>query len=457
MPPVHHDLPALQPDAAFGVRQVFGHRQKVDAAPRDQTRQTLRQRGLRRQDRSGDLAQQLDIAQRGAVLPAGQVEIVDHQRFLIDRRVAAERVQRQHRRGVVVHEIAPDLVRAVGQPGPQQQHRRLHRAGGQHHQRGRKHLAPAVDLGPGDPARAVRDQPRDRAAGAQGDIRMRQGLRDPHRFGIQLAGPGIGIGVPGRLSALQPLIQIHAQRQRGRMQAHPGQAPAQIGDGRFIGHRAEGIAPRMRRFCRVFAQLAAHLIHLFGALVEGLQRLIGQRPAGGCPLQMAQGSEIFAAVAQQHGPVEFRIAADIVVIAGVEGPTLSVQPGFRRAEMATLENGAVIAVCGRGAQMIAPLQDQDAPSGGGKGCRQRRPAHARADDQDVGRGHVAPRQAVRRNRQGAGKGIGTVLNGTALGPGARAAGCGTVADDPRCAWPRQGGAWPRASCPGPDSHAGGRP
>ena len=324
-------------------------------------------------------------------------------------------MQGQHGRGVVVHEIAANLIRAVGQPGPQQQHRRLHRTGGQHHQRGGQHFAPAVDLGTGDAPKGVRRQPRHRAAGAQGDIRMRQGLCDPHRLGVQLAGPGIGIGVPGRLPALQPLIQIHAQRQRGRMQAHPGQAPAQIGDGRFIGHRAEGIAPRMRRFCRVFAQLAAHLIHLFGALVEGLQRLIGQRPAGGCALQMAQGSEIFAAVAQQHGPVEFRIAADIVVIAGVEGPTLSVQPGFRRAEMATLEDGAVIAVCGRGAQMIAPLQDQDAPSGGGKGCRQRRPAHARADDQDVGRGHVSPLGGQRRDGlgQGAEIGIGSVLNGRA--------------------------------------------
>ena len=113
--PVEDDGLAVDADPALGVGQVLAHQVPVDAVAASQDRAKPRrpaQVGL--EDRAGDLAQELDIAERRAAAPVVEVEIVDAERLLIDGVVATARIDRQHRRAVVVHEIAADDAGAVG-------------------------------------------------------------------------------------------------------------------------------------------------------------------------------------------------------------------------------------------------------------------------------------------------------------------------------------------------------
>ena len=391
--PVQHDPVAAQGHAAVGIGQVLGHRQEVDGAPGDPVRQRARDGRVGGQDRARDLAQKLDVAQGRAIRAAGQVEIVHHQRFLIDGIVAPERVHCQHRAEVVVHEIAPHLVRAVGKPGgmglgrrAQQQDRRHDRPRRQHDDRCRQGLAIRQPDG-GDAAIRPGVEPVDGGAGAQRDVGVLQRQRKAHGFRVHLAAAGVRKGIPWRAPLGQPAVDIHPQRQRGRVQPHARQTAAQVGDGGFVRDGGKGIGARMRRFGRVLADLAAHLIEGFGLLVPRLQRVIAKGPAGRRALDMAQGGEILRAVADQHGAVEFRIPAAIVIIAGVEGRARRVQPFLVGAEMAAGKDRVGVARLGRVFQPVAPLEDQDAQPRRRQRGGQRGPAHARADDDDIGPGH----------------------------------------------------------------------
>ena len=84
--------------------------------------------------------------------------------------------------------------------------------------------------------------------------------------------------------------------------------------------------------------------------------MIGQ--AGEIPSFMLHRLEILAAEADQHGAVEFRIAADIVVIAGIEGAPAGVVPDLLRPEDPLLEDGAGVAACRAVGQPLAALQDR---------------------------------------------------------------------------------------------------
>ena len=54
-----------------------------------------------------------------------------------------------------------------------------------------------------------------------------------------------------------------------------------------------------------------------------------------------------------------------------------------RAEVAALEDRAVVAGLGAVGEPLAALEDHDAPPGGGEGCRHRAAADPGADDHDV--------------------------------------------------------------------------
>ena len=62
---------------------------------RDPAGQRTWQPRLRRKDRGGDPAKQLDIAKRRAIWATAGIEIIDLQRLLVGRAVAAERMDRQ--------------------------------------------------------------------------------------------------------------------------------------------------------------------------------------------------------------------------------------------------------------------------------------------------------------------------------------------------------------------------
>ncbi len=133
------------------------------------------------------------------------------------------------------------------------------------------------------------------------------------------------------------MVDIDTEWQGSRVETDGFQPTAQIGDGRLVRYGAMVIASGMGRFRRVLAQCSPDLEQMFGPLIPRLQTVVTDRPARRRSAQMAQGGEIFAAIAQQHGPIEFRIAADIVVVAGIEGLAVAIQPLLLRPEMRLAE------------------------------------------------------------------------------------------------------------------------
>ena len=352
----------------------------------------------RGEDRPRYPAQHLHVAQGLSAWTAAQVIIVDHQRLLVDRAVPAPGIHRQHRRGIVVHEVPPDLVRAVGEPPRvrlgargQQQRRRVHRARRQHHRRGRQ-PSPVRQPQGGD-AVAVGFQRSDSRAGQQRDIRMPQRLRDAHGFRVHLGAGRVRKGVPWRLGTFQPAVEIHPQRQVRGVQPDPAQTRAQVRDLGLVGHRRVREGGRARRVGRIIP-CPAHLEHRLGAGIPGFIVLVAHRPAGGGPAHVADRAEILGPVSDQHRAVELGIAADVVIVAGVEGPALAVQPAFLGAEPPVAEDRLRVAAMGRVGQPLAPLQDQDAPPRGGQRRRRCRPADPGAHDDDVGIHRVSPRSAL---------------------------------------------------------------
>ena len=172
------------------------------------------------------------------------------------------------------------------------------------------------------------------------------------------------------------------------MQPDRFQAFAHPGDRRLVRHGAVRIFAGVERLGRVLIRRAAHLIELLGLCVPGFQLLIGKWP---CRRDSAAGEfefgKILFAVAEQHRAVEFRVAADDVVIPRVEGLAVLVEPGLFRPEMAALEDGARIAGLGRVQQALALLENDDLRAASGQAGGDGGAAHAGADDDDVGIGH----------------------------------------------------------------------
>ena len=240
--PIQPDAAVFHRHPAVGRGQVLGHGVKVQRVIGDPVRGAPGQARGRGEDRPRHPAQHLDVAQRFPLRAAGQVVVVDHQRLLVDRAVPAPGMHRQHGRGIVVHEVPPDLVRAIGKPPRvrlgargQQQRRRVHRARRQHHRRGRQ--PPPVCQPQGGDAVAVGFQRSDSRAGQQRDIRMPQRLRDAHGFRVHLGAGRVRKGVPWRLGTFQPTVEIHPQRQVRGVQPDPAQAGAQVRDLGLVGHR----------------------------------------------------------------------------------------------------------------------------------------------------------------------------------------------------------------------------
>ena len=147
-PPLHHDAGAVDHDAALGVRQVLAHQVPVDGMARHVVeREFRRELDVGSQNVAVDLAEQLHIAERLAALAVGQIVVVEAERLLVDGIVDPARVDRQHRRAVVVHEIAADLVGGIGKPArrrSQQDGRRIDGAGAEDDELRRQRLRFAV-------------------------------------------------------------------------------------------------------------------------------------------------------------------------------------------------------------------------------------------------------------------------------------------------------------------------
>ena len=289
------------------------------------------------------LPDHLDVAEREVEVARAEVEVVEPERLLEDRRVLLLR-QRQHRLAVVEHVVAADLVGAVREPGRvrlarrgEQQPRAVGRAAGDDDDVARVRLALAA---------AVDDDPRDLAA-----VRARL---EPHRLGV---GQHRHVGALERRPDAQHLgvgLRVHQAREAvargaphavavrhvvlseadaaGRVEGvQPGRREivGELLDARLVADRGERVRRRRRRLGRVLAARAVDLVELLGERVVRLHLLVGDRPRGRDPVVVAELAEVLRAQAVQRGAVELRGAADEVVHLRLERLAVAVVPGVR--------------------------------------------------------------------------------------------------------------------------------
>ena len=171
-----------------------------------------------------DLAEQLDVAERLSALAVGEVVVVETEGLWKTEVVPAARVDGEHCRAVVIHEVATDLVGGIGETaggGTQEDRRRVDGAGAQDDQLRSEHLGLAtlaiVDrrdrLAVTSSARAVRPWRPSRARCCH-----------PQALGERRA---LGIHLPGRCLERHPTrccrrparLNVDAERQRRRVQA----------------------------------------------------------------------------------------------------------------------------------------------------------------------------------------------------------------------------------------------
>src|SRR5262249_48754716 len=121
----------------------------------------------------------------------------------------------------------------------------------------------------------------------------------------------------------------------------------------------------------------------FRLRVRGLVVLVGERPRGGDPTVVLDLPEVLGTEAEQRRAVELRVAAHVIVLLGRELLVLPVAPFLVRRVLPAQEGRGRIPVVSLAREVAAPLEQQDALAGRGQLPRQRAPARARPDDDDV--------------------------------------------------------------------------
>ena len=110
---------------------------------------------------------------------------------------------------------------------------------------------------------------------------------------------------------------------------------------------------------------------------------------------MADRAEVLLAQAEQDRAVELRVAADVVVQAGVEALSVRGVPRLRRLVGAVHDDGLAVPVARAALDVVATLHEQDALPRLREAPRHRAAARPRSDDDDVvvlaGHDRPAPR------------------------------------------------------------------
>src|ERR1700739_1980106 len=116
----------------------------------------------------------------------------------------------------------------------------------------------------------------------------------------------------------------------------------------------------MRRLGWILARHAVHLKQLLGTTIPRLQHFIAKRPCRRNAIPVFKRREISFAVADQHGAIEFRVAANVVVVPWIKAAAVRVKPGLGRPKDTALEDRPRVTRCGMCAEMAATLKHRDA-------------------------------------------------------------------------------------------------
>ena len=225
------------------------------------------------------LADHLDVAQRVVDVVGAEVEVVEAQRLLEDRRVGLLR-ERQHGRAVVEHVVAPDLVgavrQAVGMLVAGRREQQLARCWPPRTRRPRGR-AVCVSCAPSRStttpvtarARRVGLQPDGLGVGQQRDVRVLERRAHAEHLGVGLRVHQAREAVAGRAAHARAvghvaLVQHDAARRVERLVPGRREVVGELLDARLVAHRRERVGRARRRLGRILAARAVHLVELLG-------------------------------------------------------------------------------------------------------------------------------------------------------------------------------------------------
>ena len=329
-------------------------------------------------------------------LPA-QIEVVEGQR-LLEHRVVALLAERHHGLAVVEHVVAAHLVGAVGQAGrmllgggPEQDLGAIGRAGRDHHDVGLVDLVRAVARyrhARDGPAGRVGLQPLDLRVDQQGHVRLVQRRADRDDLGVGLGVHQARVAVaPRAADALAGgpvgLIQQDAARRVERVVAARCQGLGDLLDPRLVRDGRPRVLLGPVALGGILAVVTVHLVQPLGLGVPGLEVVVAQRPGRRQAVGVLELAEVLGPQPVQRGAVQLGGTADEIVHLRLERLAGRVEPGLRRDVPAVHEHRAGTPVLHLALQEVAALKQQDPLAGRGQGVRERAPAGAAADDDDV--------------------------------------------------------------------------
>ena len=254
---------------------------------------------------------------------------------------------------------------------PQEQRRGVDGARGHHHHLRRVLFALAV--APDDhlvhrAARCSRLQALHESVGQERDVgELERGIHREHlRVGLRpdQAGVAVAGGAADARAAIRALlVQLDAERGVEWLQARAGEVLRQVLQARLVAHRRVRVWLAGVGVRRVLAALAVHVVHALRARVVGLHLVIGQRPGWRDAAMVPQLAEVRLAQAEQRGAVELGVAAHRVVRVRMQIAACRVLPDLFRLVSAVDVHCPRVPVLLLAADVIAPLEQQDALPG----------------------------------------------------------------------------------------------
>ena len=261
--------------------------------------------------------------------PLSEVEVVQPERLLVDRRVLLAR-QGEHGLAVVEHVVAADLVGSVGEPV--RDACRSPTAGAAWRCWLLRTRAPRRPRRTARSRRRARRRPRGRRRAGRRSSRSASTSasvssvtfgcssagRTPHHLRIRLA-----------VHRAWEAVAVHAAHARAvrhvglveqdpagrveRMVAGRGEIVGELLDARLVRHRRARVRRARGRLGRILTTRAVHLVELLGQRVVRLHLLVGDRPCGRDAIVVAQLAEVLLAQAVERRAVELGGAPDEVV------------------------------------------------------------------------------------------------------------------------------------------------
>ena len=151
------------------------------------------------------------------------------------------------------------------------------------------------------------------------------------------------------------LVQVHADGQVERPVPGLLEVIGELLDARLVRHRRVRKRPGPRRLGRVLARLPVHEIELLRLCVVGLEILIGDRPRRREAAVVVNLAEVPLTQAEQDRSVELGVAADEVLLVGLEGLAILVVPDLIGQVAVLLEDLAAVPVLWLARQVAAAL------------------------------------------------------------------------------------------------------